>query len=87
MKRKQVKRASPKRSDGSQAATGEPSVKKRGRPATGKRSDPEYEPTTLYMRIATKRAARIALAVEARNRELSDLVEELVSDWVKNSKM
>lgn len=63
-------------------------VDKRGRPATGKRSDPEFEPTTLYMRIKTKRAVRAALLMEEKNRELSDIVEELLAGWAsKHSKM
>ena len=63
-------------------------TEKRGRPATGKRSNPEFEPVTLYMRKKTKAAARVALLTEGKDRELSDLVEELVSGWIsKHSKM
>ncbi|MEC4807265.1 MAG: hypothetical protein SAJ12_18445 [Jaaginema sp. PMC 1079.18] len=61
-------------------------VKKRGRPATGKRSDPQWLGRTYYIRRET------ALDVEAQLLQLkrqgieidkSELVDGLLSAWVK----
>lgn len=63
------------------AATGS-SSKRRGRP-TGKRSDPDFEQTTAYIRKDTHRNVKIALLQEGEEREYSELVEELLSKWLK----
>jgi hypothetical protein len=54
-----------------------------GRPVKGKRSDEEFEPTTLYMRKKTKQAVRMRLLEEGSKKKLSDVVEELVAEWVE----
>jgi hypothetical protein len=54
-----------------------------GRPS-GKRSDPSFEQVTAYIRRDTYRAAKIALLQEGRRRQFSELVEQLVGDWVRN---
>lgn len=54
----------------------------RGRPATGKRSDPDYETTTVFLRRATKTAAA-KLLIDDRDNDLSDVLEKLLSGWVK----
>lgn len=48
----------------------------------GKRSDPEYSPTTFFVRRDTKRkAARLLEDTEAKQ-DLSDLVQQLLAKWV-----
>ena len=54
----------------------------RGRPATGKRSDPEFESTTVFLRSATKTAAA-KLLLDDRGQDLSDVLEKLLSGWVE----
>jgi hypothetical protein len=55
----------------------------RGRPA-GKRSDPAFEPTTVLLRKATKKAAnRLLEDDEANRQDLSDLIEQLLLGWIK----
>ncbi|KJH70262.1 hypothetical protein [Aliterella atlantica] len=55
---------------------------KRGRPK-GKRSHPDYEQVTAYIRKDTHRAAKIALLSESEGREFSELVQELLEQWLK----
>jgi hypothetical protein len=65
-----------------------PSVEERrgrGRPS-GKRSDPNYVQTTAYIRGDTYKAVKIALIEEDQNKEYSELVEELLSKWLKSRK-
>ncbi len=57
------------------------SAKKRGRPA-GKRSDPDYEQVTAYIRRDTYRATKIALLQQGNEQEFSELVEELLNEWL-----
>lgn len=54
--------------------------KGRGRP-TGKRSDPEFKPTTLLLREKTKRTAMRLLEDNGRGQDLSELVEQLLARW------
>lgn len=56
-------------------------VPTRGRPA-GKRSNPDYEPTTLFLRKATKRTANRMLEDLGIEQDLSELIEELLQRWV-----
>lgn len=59
----------------------------RGRPATGKRSDPDYESTTVFLRRDTKTAAGHLLLGD-KHQDLSDVLEKLLAGWVrKNSKI
>jgi len=49
----------------------------------GKRSDPAYSPTTFFVRKETKKkAARILMDDAHAGKDLSDLVEELLGEWV-----
>jgi hypothetical protein len=49
----------------------------------GKRSDPEYVPTTFFVRRETKRkAAQLLLEDANADKDLSDLVEHLLARWV-----
>ena len=73
---------SSKSSQKSAMRTDEP--KRRGRPATGKRNDPEFDQTTAYVRKDTYKAVRIALIEDGEERDYSELVEELLSKWLKS---
>jgi hypothetical protein len=55
----------------------------RGRPS-GKRSDPDYVGFTTYIRKETHRGVKRALLDEPEERELSELVEELLANWLKS---
>ncbi len=55
---------------------------KRGRPK-GKRSDPDYEQVTAYIRKDTHASIKIALLQEGQKREFSQLVQELLDEWLK----
>jgi hypothetical protein len=48
----------------------------------GKRSDPEYTPTTFFVRKVTKRKAARLLEDTNAEQDLSDLVEHLLAKWV-----
>jgi hypothetical protein len=52
--------------------------------AKGKRSDPDYEQVSAYIRKETYRNIKIALLQEAEKRDFSDLVEALLSEWLSN---
>jgi len=54
----------------------------RGRPA-GKRSDPEFQPTTVLLRKSTKKAASRMLEDTNAHKDLSDLIEQLLAGWIK----
>jgi hypothetical protein len=55
---------------------------KRGRPK-GKRSDPDYEQVTAYIRKDTHRDVKITLLSEEGNgREFSELIQELLEQWL-----
>lgn len=54
-----------------------------GRP-NAKRSDPDFVQTTAYIRKDTHRDVKIALLHEGQEREFSELVEELLSNWLKS---
>lgn len=55
---------------------------RRGRPS-GKRSDPDYEQITAYVRRETYRDVKIALLLEGKGADVSELLEILLSDWLK----
>jgi hypothetical protein len=57
-------------------------AKGRGRPAVGKRSDPDYETTTVFLRRDTKLAAA-RLLLGNKDEDLSDVLEKLLSSWVR----
>ena len=57
-------------------------VRGRGRPP-GKRSDPDFQPTTLLLRKSTKRAANRILEDLDAGQDLSELTEELLGDWIQ----
>ncbi len=59
--------------------------KQRGRPQA-KRSDPSYIGFTTYIRKDTHLNVKISLLQEGQGRELSELVESLLSDWVTKNR-
>ena len=56
-----------------------PTTPKMGRPA-GKKTNPEYTQVTVYLRKDIHRRAKKILIDDGR--EFSELVDELVSNWV-----
>ena len=54
----------------------------RGMPR-GKRSDPNFEQITAYIRKQTHQGVKIALLQEGRGQEFSELVEDLLAKWLK----
>jgi hypothetical protein len=58
-------------------------IRDRGRPAVGKRSNPDFESTTIYLRKDTKR--RAATILINREEDLSSVLEQLLSQWVNSN--
>jgi hypothetical protein len=56
---------------------------KRGRPK-GKRSHPDYEQVTAYIKKDTYQDIKITLLREGQKREFSELIQELLDDWLKS---
>lgn len=65
------------------AAESSKTEKHRGRPKA-KRSDPAFIGFTTYIRKDTHLKVKIALLQEGEGREMSELVEDLLSNWTKN---
>jgi hypothetical protein len=55
----------------------------RGRPATGKRSNPEWKLYSHFLKRQTQRAAVARLQAEDSERDLSDVLQELLEKWLK----
>lgn len=60
-------------------------AKKRGRPS-GKRSDAEYVQTTAYIHKDTHRDVKIALLKSGSELDFSELVDDLLSNWLKSNR-
>ena len=58
-----------------------PLAKAPGR-ATGKRSDPEWGNITILMRKQVKRHVRRRLEDEGEGKDISTLIDELLSEWL-----
>ena len=56
-------------------------ISMKGRP-TGKRSNPEFEPTTIFLRKTTKKIANRTLEDSDTKQDLSELIEELLRHWI-----
>jgi hypothetical protein len=56
---------------------------RRGRPPTGKRSNPEWRLYSHYLKRQTQRAAVAKLQALDDGRDLSDVLEELLQGWLK----
>ena len=85
-----LKQPSSKQSAKQQAAPPAPAVETelvrgKGRP-TGKRSDPDYQPTTVLLRKQTKKTAARLLedleGIEAAG-DFSELIEQLLVEWIQ----
>jgi hypothetical protein len=55
--------------------------KKRGRPR-GKRTNPDYVQTSIYLHKTTLSSAKIALLEDGRTQDLSELVGQLLAQWL-----
>ena len=58
---------------------------KKGRPK-GKRSNPDFEQVTAYVRSKTYRQTKIALLQQDELSDFSELVEELLNEWLSTQK-
>lgn len=56
-------------------------ISMRGRPA-GKRSNPDFEPTTIFLRKTTKKTANRTLEDSGVKQDLSELIESLLQQWI-----
>ena len=63
----------------SSTPTSDPLSQASQRPS-GKRSDPAWSPITILMRKSVKRAVRRRLEDEEQGRDLSTLIDDLLSD-------
>lgn len=71
------------------AEQGSDSRRRTGRPATGKKSDPNYRQVTAYVRKDLYRKVTDSLYDESRGldtkrKEFSELVDELLEQWWQN---
>ncbi len=57
----------------------------RGRPP-GKRRHPDFEQITAYIRKDTHHQVKLALLRELKGRQFSELVEELLSTWLRSQR-
>ncbi|MDJ0902783.1 MAG: hypothetical protein QNJ55_28675 [Xenococcus sp. MO_188.B8] len=62
-----------------------PSTVKKGRPK-GKRSNPDFEQVTAYLRKQTYRETKIALLQLGESQDFSELVEKLLTEWLSTQK-
>ncbi len=60
--------------------------KRMGRPP-GKRSNPEYEQVTSYVRRETYQAVQVALIQSGKKRQYSELVQELLEKWLEKESL
>jgi hypothetical protein len=60
-----------------------PMTRGRGRPP-GKRSDPDYQPTTVLLRKHTKKTATRLLEDSSTGQDLSELIEQLLMEWIQH---
>jgi hypothetical protein len=58
--------------------------KGRGRPAVGKRSNPEWKLYSHFLKKQTRRAAAARVQAEDSGRDLSDVLQELLENWLKS---
>ena len=57
-------------------------VRGKGRPP-GKRSDPDYQATTVLLRQQTKKMANRLLEDGSTGQDLSELIEQLLTEWIQ----
>jgi hypothetical protein len=58
-------------------------AKGKGRPPTGKRSNPEWKLYSHFLKRKTQRAAVARLQADDDGRDLSDVLQELLENWLK----
>ena len=68
-----------------------PATTKRGRGraagvSTGKSNDPDYTAALAYIRKNTHQAVKVALISAGQQQDFSELVEELLTKWLKSRK-
>ena len=63
----------------------QPAAPRRGRPP-GKRSNRGYVQMTAYIRRDVHRAANLTLLQADDQRDLSELVDQLLSDWIEQQR-
>ena len=61
----------------------EKTTSKKGRPK-GKRSNPDYEQVSAYIKKETYRKVKIALLEQGKEQDFSELVEGLLNEWLSN---
>lgn len=54
-----------------------------GKTRVGKRNDPDYDQVTAYIRKETHKRAKIALLQGPDKQEFSELVEQLLTQWLE----
>ena len=57
-------------------------ISTRGRPRTGKRSNPDYKQISALIRKDTHRAVVSVLLNDGESRDVSDLLQELLQKWL-----
>ncbi len=80
-----LKAAKQRNSEVETPAPAETTSQKSGRPR-GKRSNPDYEQVTAYIKRETYRNTKIALLQQRDNQEFSELVEQLLNEWLSTQK-
>lgn len=55
------------------------------KPASGKSSNADYTQVLTYIKRDTHRAVKKTLFDDPQNRDLSELVEELLNNWLKKN--
>ena len=83
---KQKTKTPEKKPDTSLSPAEKTSPAKQEKRTTGKSSSPDYTQVLTYVRKDTHNKVKAALIFDERERDLSDLVEELLSDWLKKQK-
>jgi hypothetical protein len=58
-------------------------AKGRGRPPTGKRSNPDWKLYSHFLKRKTQRAAVARLQADDDRRDLSDVLQELLENWLE----
>lgn len=74
-----------RKSDGSASGTASPLAQERGKGSRqlAKSADPDYMKFTTYVRKTTHLSVKTRLV--SKERELSDLVEDLLFNWLKQN--
>jgi hypothetical protein len=73
-----------RKEQGSQTDSAPVQTPKMGRPR-GKRSDPDYEQVTSYLRKDTYQAVKVALIKSGEKMQFSDLMQQLLENWLQKT--